>query len=77
MSQLISQLEQAGITLPDELLNLLSSCKGYTVFNTVDELALVAVGGPDSNNFEVSYDIPGKGLYTEAVVHRGQQWNCG
>lgn len=70
MSQLISQLEQAGITLPDELLNLLSSCKGYTVFNTVDELALVAVGGPDSNNFEVSYDIPGKGLYTEAVVHR-------
>ena len=39
MSQLISQLEQIGVTLPDELLNLLSSCKSYTVFNTVDELA--------------------------------------
>lgn len=70
MSQLISQLNQVGITLPDELLDLLSSCKGYTVFNTVNELALVAVGGPESNNFEVSYEIPGKGVYTEAVVHR-------
>lgn len=70
MSQLISQLDQVGITLPDELLNLLGSCKGYTVFNTVDELAVAAVGGPDSNNFDVSYEIPGKGIYTEAVVHR-------
>ncbi len=70
MSQLISQLEQIGVTLADELLNLLSSCKSYTVFNTVDELALAAVGGPDSNNFDVSYEIPGKGIYTEAVVHR-------
>lgn len=70
MSQLISQLNQVGITLPDELLDLLSSCKAYTVFNTVNELALAAVGGPESNNFEVSYEIPGKGVYTEAVVHR-------
>jgi len=70
MSQLISQLEKAGITLPEELLNLLSSCKSYTVFDTVDQLAIAAVGGKDNNTFEVSYDIPGHGVVTEAIVHR-------
>jgi hypothetical protein len=70
MSQLISQLEKAGITLPQELLNLLSSCKSYTVFDTVDQLAIAAVGGKDNNTFEVSYDIPGQGVVTEAIVHR-------
>jgi len=70
MSQLISQLEKAGITLPEELLNLLSSCKSYTVFDTVDQLAIAAVGGKDNNTFEVSYDIAGQGVVTEAIVHR-------
>jgi hypothetical protein len=70
MSQLISQLEKAGITLPEELLNILSSCKSYTVFDTVDQLAIAAVGGKDNNTFEVAYDIPGKGVVTEAIVHR-------
>ncbi len=70
MSQLISQLEKAGITLPEEVLNLLSSCKSYTVFDTVEQLSIAAVGGKDNNTFEVSYDIPGKGVVTEAIVHR-------
>lgn len=70
MSQLISQLEKAGITLPEELLNLLNSCKSYTVFDTVDQLAIAAVGGKDNNTFDVSYDIPGHGVVTEAIVHR-------
>ncbi len=70
MSQLISQVEKAGITLPEEVLNLLSSCKSYTVFDTVEQLSIAAVGGKDNNTFEVSYDIPGKGVVTEAIVHR-------
>lgn len=70
MSQLISQLEKAGITLPEEVLNLLSSCKSYTVFDTVEQLSIAAVGGKDNNTFEVSYDIPGQGVVTEAIVHR-------
>ena len=70
MSQLISQLEKAGITLPEELLNLLSSCKSYTVFDTVEQLSIAAVGGKDNNTFEVSYDIPRQGVVTEAIVHR-------
>lgn len=70
MSQLISNLEKVGASLPAELLELLSSCKSYTVFDTVEQLAVAALGGTENNTFEVKYDIQGKGEYTEAVVHR-------
>ncbi len=70
MSQLISKLENAGIKIPVELHEILISCKSYTVFNTVEELKIAAHGGQDSNSFEVKYDVPGKGLYTEAIIHR-------
>ena len=56
--------------MPAELLELLSSCKSYTVFDTVEQLAVAALGGTENNTFEVKYDIQGKGEYTEAVVHR-------
>ena len=70
MSQLISNLEKVGANLPTELLELLSSCKSYTVYDTVEQLAVAALGGAENNTFEVKYDIPGKGEYTEAIVHR-------
>lgn len=70
MSQLLSKLEKAGIKVPDELLSILQNCKSYTVFDKVEQLAIAAVGGEGSNSFEVKYDIPGKGEYTEAIVHR-------
>ncbi len=70
MSQLISKLEKAGVRIPAELLEVLISCKSYTVFNTVEELKIAALGGPDSNSYEVKYDVPGKGEYTEAIIHR-------
>jgi hypothetical protein len=70
MSAFISQLESKGIALPSELQNLLSSCKSYTVYNTVEELAVAATGGANNNSFEVSYDIPGKGVVKEVIVHK-------
>lgn len=70
MSQLLSKLEKAGIKVPDELLSILQNCKSYTVFDKVEQLAIAAVGGEGSNSFEVKYDIPGRGEYTEAIVHR-------
>lgn len=30
----------------------------------------VATGSSDDGIFKVTYDIPGKGLYTEAIVHK-------
>lgn len=70
MSDLLSKLENAGIAVPEELLSILHDCKSYTVFDKVEQLATAAVGGEGSNSFEVKYDIPGKGEYTEAIVHR-------
>jgi len=70
MSNLFSILEQKGIKLPSETIELLINCKGYTVYNSVEELTIAALGGKNNNKYEVKYDIPGKGEYTEAIVHR-------
>ena len=70
MNKLISLLVNKKIEVPDELIELLNSCKSYKVFDTVDELNAVATNGAENNYYEVKYDIPGKGEFTEAVVHR-------
>jgi hypothetical protein len=70
MSELIGLLEKKGIKLPSEVVNVLENCAGYTVFNSVEELQYAAVGGEGNLSYEVNYDIPGKGVYTEAVVHK-------
>jgi len=49
---------------------VLRGCKSYKTFDTVRQLAAIAVGDADSNSYEVKYSIPGKGEVTEAVVHR-------
>lgn len=70
MKDFFKVLEKKKIVLPDEVYVLLNSCKKYTVFNTVEQLAEAAVGGAGSTSFEVKYDIPRKGEYTEAVIHK-------
>lgn len=61
-------LEQKNITLPQNIQTLLNECKSLQVFNTTNEIAKAATNG--QSQFEVSYDIPGKGSYTEAIVQR-------
>lgn len=70
MSHLIKTLENAGIKMPEELNDLLNSCKSYTVYDTVDELNIAATNGENNSSYEVKYDIPGKGEFTEAIVDR-------
>jgi hypothetical protein len=67
---ILKLLENKKVKLPEEAKNLLINCKKYTVFDSVEELVVAAVGGKDNNSFEVKYAIPGKGDYTEAIVHR-------
>ena len=55
---------------PGEAADILTHCKRLTVANAVNELIDLACGGPTSNYFEVSYDVPGKGMTTEATVAR-------
>lgn len=70
MRELINVLATKRIDLPNNVVELIKTSKKITVFNSVDELALAAVGGPGSNSFEVKYNVPGKGEYTEAIVHK-------
>lgn len=70
MNPFMTKLKTAGIILPAELQEVLNSCKSYRVFDTVEELKIAALNGPDNNLYEVKYDIPGKGEFTEAIVHR-------
>jgi hypothetical protein len=70
MKDLFKVLEQKKINVPVDVFSLLNSGVKYTVFNTVEDLAVAAVGGKNSNSYEVKYNIPEKGEYTEAIVHR-------
>jgi hypothetical protein len=69
MSDLFKTLEKRRISLPDDVIVILSGCKTFSTFDTVRQLATAAVGG-DNNCFEVKYDIPGKGDVTEAIIHK-------
>lgn len=70
MKNLLSELENKNIQLPDNIIQLLTECKSFTVFSTTDELAVAAIGNSENTTFEVTYDIPGKGLITEAIIHK-------
>ncbi|MBN1143899.1 MAG: DUF4914 family protein [Bacteroidales bacterium] len=70
MIEFFNLVKQKKISLPDEIISLVNDCKKITFYDTVEQLALAAVGGENRNSFEVKYDIPGKGEITEAVVHR-------
>ncbi len=70
MKDFFKVLEKKRITLPDDVFVLLNSCRKLSVFDTVEQLAIAAMGIENNNTFEVKYDIPLKGEYTEAIVHR-------
>lgn len=70
MNQLEGILKEKGITLPHDVIDVLDNCVGYTLFNSIEELQDSAVGGKGNISYEVNYDIPGKGVYTEAIVHK-------
>jgi len=69
MTDLFKKLEKKRISLPNDALIILGGCHSFKTFNTVNELAVAAVNG-DNSTYEVSYEIEGKGLYTEAIVHK-------
>ncbi len=61
-------LDDNNIVIPEHMRTLLNDCKSLTVFDTTEDLAVAATNGQAS--FEVKYDVPGKGEYTETIVHR-------
>jgi len=69
MGDLIKELANNRIKLPEDVITVLEGCKSFQLFNTVKELEKAALNG-STGSYEVKYDIPGKGEYTEAIVNR-------
>ena len=70
MNSLFKSLEEKHIHLPKNIYDVLSNCKSLTVFNTTEELADASTNGRENDEFNVKYDVPGVGEYTEAIIHR-------
>jgi len=70
MSDFFEILKKKGVPIPVDVELLLTQCKGYTVYNSTNDLAIAALGGEQNETFKVEYDVPGKGIVTEAIVHR-------
>lgn len=70
MDSLFDVVSRKGIILPGDVVDILQGCKGYKLYETVEDMATAAVGGNGSDIFEVKYNVPGKGEVTEAIVHR-------
>ncbi|MCS7261695.1 MAG: hypothetical protein NZ765_13130, partial [Anaerolineae bacterium] len=52
---------------PPEAAAILSACPSLVIASSTTDLVDLACGGPDSNYFEVVYEIPGKGRVVEAT----------
>src|SRR5689334_18882444 len=57
---------------PPEAAEILANCKRLTIASSTVELIDLACGGPRATRFEVSYEVPGKGMITEATVVRAR-----
>jgi hypothetical protein len=69
-SEALEIIRQRGIKIPAEIENLLENAPHVSHFHTPAELKEAALGGPKNSSFDVKYNVPGKGEYTEVVVHR-------
>jgi len=63
--------QELHFSIPEAAWQLLNSCKGKVeLFETYTALAEASLGGNNNLSFEVSYDVPEKGMVTEAIVHK-------
>lgn len=58
------------LILPIDARALLESAPKVTFAENINQLIDLACGGPESNSFEVAYDVPGHGRVVEAKVVR-------
>ncbi|TVR42758.1 MAG: DUF4914 family protein [Planctomycetota bacterium] len=58
------------LNLPADARAVLEAAPSVTWFENSTDILEAAVGGPGSDTFTVSYDVPGKGVVDEVVVNR-------
>jgi hypothetical protein len=56
--------------LPEDAAQIVAASPSVIVASTITELINLACGGPGSNHYEVSYDVPDRGEIVEAIVAR-------
>lgn len=56
--------------LPKEFANVLQSAPKVVVASTLEDIINISTGSPDSDTFEVAYDVQNKGRIVEAIVSR-------
>src|SRR5439155_23133168 len=56
--------------LPEDLLDLLAGCPGWTVPRDRAAILRLALGDGKADVFDVAYDVPGRGRVVEATVTR-------
>ncbi len=69
MSDFFKTLEKRRVSLPDDVIVILSGCKSFKTFDSVKQLSVAALGD-NKSVFEVKYDVPGKGEIAEAIIHK-------
>jgi hypothetical protein len=57
-----------SLSLPSEMESILANAPDVTLAETREEILALALGGQAEGTFDVAYDVPGLGLYTEATV---------
>lgn len=70
MKNFFEVLTEKQIQLPENVENILRENNKFKNYDTTNELMESALGNSETGIFEVKYDIPGKGEYVEAIVHR-------
>lgn len=60
----------AKINFPKELSKVIADCPGVIIPRDRNELIDLALGGKENSQFEVAYEVPGRGRVVEAVVSR-------
>lgn len=66
----VSTPKNLGIPLSPELRDIIDRAPEVVIPESRAQLIDMALGSPDTDVFQVSYDVPGKGLYHEADVIR-------
>ena len=70
------EISYKEMPLPEELKELLGSCKSFLVPRDRASILRLALGDGNDPVFEVAYDIPGRGRVVEATVTRCKNGLC-
>lgn len=76
MEEKVEDRDWARYNPPPELAEILAACPSLAIAGSIEELVDLACGGPNSDYFEVAYEVEGRGRIVEATVARVRNGVC-